>query len=114
MANRPHPWDDLVKQMVGEMGVEADWLTNALLEGSNAPFEQPVSEEQKRAYYESQMYNDSGTPNESGRQQVLQRIGVQNYIPLLQELEKQRNGTVEAKPPMSIDTEYTQPEQEEY
>lgn len=95
-----HIWDQVVDDITSWVAGESDWYANAIVGGGHAPFAQPVSDKEKRDYYESQMYNENGTPNESGRQQVLQRIGVQNYVPLLQELEKGRRKELSGEPPI--------------
>ena len=40
-----------------------------------APFAAPISDQQKLAYYSSQLFNADGTPNEAGRNAELQRLG---------------------------------------
>jgi hypothetical protein len=40
-----------------------------------APFAAPISEQQKLAYYSSQLFNQDGTPNDNGRNAELQRLG---------------------------------------
>lgn len=40
-----------------------------------APFAAPISEQQKLAYYSSQLFNADGTPNDAGRNAELQRLG---------------------------------------
>lgn len=40
-----------------------------------APFAAPISEQQKLAYYSSQLFNQDGTPNDAGRNAELQRLG---------------------------------------
>lgn len=95
-----HMWDQAVDEITSWIAGESDWYASAITGNGRAPFAQPTSEKEKRDYYEAQMYNENGTPNETGRQQVLQRIGVQNYVPLLQELEKSRRNQLSSDPPI--------------
>lgn len=108
MPQKKHEWDSLVDDVLSYISGETDWFINAIKNGQNSPFEQPATEEQKKEYYKAQMYNDNGEPNEQGRQQVLQRIGILNYIPLLQELEKERSGGLKEEPPMPVNPEYSE------
>ena len=114
MPDKPkHMWDQVTDSISEWVVSEGDWYANAIIGASQTPFSQPVSEDEKRKYYESQMYNKDGSPNEGGRQQVLQRIGIQGYVPLLQELEKGRRNTLPDSPPIpavepSIDPQLAQ------
>jgi hypothetical protein len=40
-----------------------------------APFAAPISDQQKLAYYSSQLFQPDGTPNDAGRNAELQRLG---------------------------------------
>jgi hypothetical protein len=44
-----------------------------------APFAAELSNEQKLAYYRSQMFNPDGTPNPAGREAEFQRLGVTGF-----------------------------------
>lgn len=98
-----HLWDQVADELVHWVANESQWYTNAILGGGPAPFSQQVSEADKKVYYESQLYLDSGEPNEQGRQEVLQRIGIQAYIPLLANMEKERGNKLEGQAPMSVE-----------
>lgn len=94
-----HMWDKVTDDLVGWITNESDWYINAIKGSGEAPFAQPLSEQQKKEYYKTQIYKENGEPNEQGRQEVLQRIGINNYVPLLSEMEKERKGGMKTQLP---------------
>lgn len=99
-----HMWDQVTDSLISWITNESPWYVNAIKGGGDSPFAQPLSEDEKKQYYESQMYNPDGSENDHGRQEVLQRIGIQQYIPLLSELEKKRSGKLQVEPPISTES----------
>ena len=100
-----HMWDQVADEIVSWIEGESDWYAAELMGNSPAPFSKELSEKEKQEYYESQMYKPDGSPNDAGRQQVLQRIGIENYIPLMQELDKKRTKPITEEPPMNVNPE---------
>ena len=46
---------------------------------ARAPFSAQITEEQKLAFYKSQLFNADGSPNQAGRQQEIARLGAEGF-----------------------------------
>lgn len=97
-----HIWDQVADDVVKWITTESQYYANAILGTSDAPFSQDVDQDQAKKYYQAQFFNPDGSENDSGRQKVLQRIGIENYIPLLKELEKGRKPDTSTEPPIPL------------
>lgn len=86
-----HPFDSIASEMTGWLNNESKWYADALVGGYQAPFAAQANESQKLDYYRRQMYtqNPDGTidytkPNATGRDQLMQRVGVDQYSQIAQ------------------------------
>lgn len=68
-------YDQLAQDLALWLEDMSDSLATALSPQGIAPFAAPISEQQKLAYYSSQLFNADGTPNEQGRNAELLRLG---------------------------------------
>lgn len=89
MAKQQHMWDQVADQLTEWMDRESDIIADMIIGGDHAPFSAPnVSEKDKLTYYHQQFFNDDGTPNEVGRSQTLERVGIPGYTAIWGALQK--------------------------
>lgn len=65
-----------------------DEIVDLILDGASSPFAANMSETDKLAYYNAQFFLPDGSPNQAGRQQELQRLGVPAYLKALSQMQK--------------------------
>lgn len=94
---------DLLVEDVGEwIESMADELVGSLTEGGATPFAADVSEADKLAYYTAQMFNRDGSPNISGRSQVMLRLGPEGYQQVMQTVLAHAQRLQGVKPPAAL------------
>lgn len=75
-----HVWEQVAEQLGQWLESEPDVIAEQLFGGGRrAPFAGKATEKEKLAYYRSQFFNDNGSPNEQGRTELLNRVGVDGY-----------------------------------
>lgn len=109
-SSREHPWDAIPKELASYITDEAKWYAEALKGGGPAPFAARASEEEKIEYYRRQLYtqNPDGTidyekPNMQGRQQLITRVGIDNYALIARTVGPGKSALTDVKP----DEEYS-------
>lgn len=88
MPNLPqHPYDSVAEELARWINDEPSYYAQALTAGYRAPFSAKVSESDKLNYYKRMFYQtgqdgevDYQKPNTEGRNQLLKRIGYDQYI----------------------------------
>jgi hypothetical protein len=75
MSDRVETYDLIAADLAQWLDETSTQLAIAMSPQGVAPFAAPISEQQKLAYYSSQLFNADGTPNEQGRNAELQRLG---------------------------------------
>lgn len=79
---RPHLWDIMAKDI-------AHWVddnkvyVDLFKDGGHAPFAALTSPDRLEAFFEKKFMQPDGSPNEEGRQQVLQGWGIKEYARML-------------------------------
>jgi len=66
----------------------AQQLADAMSLGGNAPFAEPLTEQQKLDYWTAQYFNPDGTPNLAGRASAMQKMGPEQFGMTLQTIFK--------------------------
>jgi len=96
-----HPWDLAALDIQHWLTNEPAYYVDALKGGYKTPFAADVNEQQKLDYYRRQVFmqNPDGSPdysrpNESGRQMLIKRIGIDGYTQVM--------GAVMPKPGLAI------------
>lgn len=85
--NKPQHWlDGVGDELVQRMNENVDYLTEAFLDGARAPGAADINEDQKLDWYRRKMFNPDGTPNEKERSNILNRVGVRNYVEIVKAL----------------------------
>lgn len=85
------PKQDIYSQIAAELEewveASAEWLADAFKgQGGLSPFEAPLTDAQRLAYYEAQFFLPNGLPNVKGRQEEIDRLGPQQYAAALREV----------------------------
>lgn len=75
MSGRVETYDLIAADLAQWLDTMSTSLAVAMSPQGIAPFAAPISEQQKLAYYSSQLFNADGTPNDAGRNAELQRLG---------------------------------------
>jgi hypothetical protein len=88
---RQHTLDTLVDDVAQWIEDTADFLAESMLEDGVAPFEARLTEQQRLDYFTRLLFNDDGTPNQGGRQQLLQSQGLDEYVRTFRWVETRRN-----------------------
>lgn len=78
---------DTVSEWIEHMSTT---LAESVVGGHRAPFSAPLTEPQKRAYYEAQLFAPDGGPNRTGRQALLKRLGLREYVRVFQTVQADR------------------------
>lgn len=80
---RKHMWDTAVDTIVEWVQDSAEEIYQQMLEAGHSPGAAQLSEDKKLAYYRRKMFNDDGSPNQSGRSEVMNRVGVEGYANIM-------------------------------
>lgn len=90
MPQTPHPFDEIADEITSWLTEESDYYVEALKGGHRSPFSADVSERDKRAYYERQVFmqNPDGSinyeqPNKDGRDMLIKRVGIKGYTDIM-------------------------------
>lgn len=118
MASSQHPLEAAVDDVAAWVEEMAVMLAESLSENGRAPFAQRLTERQRFEFFNAQLWNDDGTPNEAGRNQLLQRRGLQEYVDTYRWVEQRRNremrGSTRREWPATAAAATGAPDEEEY
>lgn len=89
----------MAEDIAAEVDEEIRRLTDDLLMGVTAPFAAQLTEQQKLAYYRTQLFSPDGTPNLQGRAQEMTRLGPENFALVFRAVIKQNPSLAISPPP---------------
>ena len=89
---RPTMYERVAEELAAWIEDESTKVAEAMREGGRSPFGAPVTEADKLAYYAAQLYLPDGTPNGVGRNQLMQRLGPEEFVRVLAAVDKARGG----------------------
>ncbi len=69
---------------------ESTKVAEGMFEGGRSPFGAPATEQDKLAYYAQQLYLPDGSPNGIGRNQLIERLGVEDFVRVLAAVDKRQ------------------------
>jgi hypothetical protein len=91
MVDTTHPYDGVANELLDWLTTESQWYANALRGGDRAPFSAETSEREKLDFYRAQMFQVApdgtvqyDTPNAQGRQNLINRLGIDGYSRIYQ------------------------------
>jgi hypothetical protein len=97
-------WAELAAEdLKSFLETEPPILARAFTKGGRAPFSARTDERTKIEYYRSQFFNPDGTPNEVGRAQTLNRVGIDGYAEIYRALHDKNSVQEEDDEPPSND-----------
>lgn len=88
---KQHSLDAVVDEVAQWIEDTADFLAESFLEDGIAPFEARLTEAQRLEYFTNLLFNRDGSPNQEGRQQLLQSQGLDEYVRTFRWVETRRN-----------------------
>lgn len=91
MPTRQHSLDRLVDEVAEYIESMSDFLADAMLEDGVAPFEAHITDAQRFAYFNELLWNPDGTPNQQGRQHLVDTQGLDEYVRTFRWVETRRN-----------------------
>lgn len=85
-------YERVAEELAAWIEDESTKVAEAMREGGRSPFGAPITEADKLAYYAQQLYLSDGTPNGVGRNQLMERLGVEGFVNVLAAADKARGG----------------------
>lgn len=92
MATSQHPLERLGDRLAEYIEQASDRLAGNVASGDHAPFAAKATREQQMQFWHSRLYNPDGTPNQQGRQSIIEQRGVQIYADITRAVDKWRSG----------------------
>jgi hypothetical protein len=83
-----HSWDEIAQDVADYIEMMVEDCTNAIMENGQMPFASNASEDEKRAYYMQKLFNPDGSPNERGRNELIDRQGIETYAKVVDEVKR--------------------------
>lgn len=84
----------MLEQVAEEL---ADWIDRmaqevaaGMMQDGRSPFGAQMTEQEKLEYYAQQLFNPDGSPNVEGRQKLIERVGVDGFVRILNAVMKGR------------------------
>lgn len=87
---RQHVFESVADELADWLGATSDALVEGLVGAGPAPFAAKASEAEKLDYYERQLWNPDGSPNISGRQREMDRLGPTQWAEVFSQVEQRR------------------------